>query len=77
MKISGETLPFVEALEFNSKRQLLDGINAIKKTAEKLTEPDRTIVMEMTAAGIAEIENCAESGLLEFKRYLANRRKIF
>ncbi|MDR3319241.1 MAG: hypothetical protein LBS99_07350 [Clostridiales bacterium] len=75
MTVSGEAMPFVEALDFNSKRQLLDRLNGIKKSAAGLPEPDRTIVGEMTAASIEEIADCDERELLAYKRYLARRGK--
>ena len=75
MRISGETLPFVEAISFNSKRQLLDGIEAIKKNAAGLPEPDCTIVVEMTTASIEEIAYYPEPELLELKAYLTKRRQ--
>jgi len=73
MRLSGEALPFVEAITFNSKRQLLNGLKAIKKNAAGLTEPDKTIVVEMTSASIEEIAHYPETELLELKEFLKKR----
>jgi len=70
MMVSGETLPFVEAIEFTEKKQLMERLKEIKKSAAGLPEPDKTIVEQMVTAGIQEIADCPERDLLDFKRYL-------
>jgi hypothetical protein len=75
MAVSGETMPFVEAIAFSTKKQLTGRLKEIQKRAAGLPEPDRTIVYEMTAAALQEITDCRESDLLDYKRYLQKRGK--
>ncbi|MCL2369682.1 MAG: hypothetical protein FWC80_00400 [Firmicutes bacterium] len=75
MMISGETMPFVEALDFGSKDELLEKLQDIKKRASGLSQPDRLIVEEMIMASIEEIEYCDEHELLNFKQYLVARKQ--
>jgi len=67
-------MPFVEALDFDSKGQLLEKLYGIKKKAAGLPQPDRKIVEEMTAVSIDEIIDCDEQELLKFKQYLLKRK---
>ena len=73
MVISGEAFPFVKALDFESKRELLDSLEKIKKDAAALPEPDRAIVTEMADAAIDEITAAPEDTLMELKRFLDKR----
>ena len=70
MVISGEAFPFVEALEFDSKEQLVEKLEQVKMGAVNLPEPDRTIVEEMVDATMDEIAYCAEAALMELKHYI-------
>ena len=73
MILSGETYPFVKALDFNSKEQLIQKLNKMRKSAAELPEPDRSIVEEMTEASVEEIIGVGEDDLMEFKDFLRKR----
>ena len=74
--LSGETLPFIEAIKFESKQQLLDKLNRILLSADTLTAPDNLIVKEMINSAIEEIEVCAEHELIRLKKNLISGGKI-
>lgn len=75
MAFSGETLPFVEFIAFESKAELYDKLQAMKTKSAGLPEPDRTIVGEMTSAAMQEIVDADERKLMDYKRYLERRGK--
>ncbi len=72
--LSGESLPFIKALGFSSKRQLLDRLNEIKSGAAELAAPDNLIVREMTEACIQDVSDCPEKELLRLKKYCNGKR---
>jgi hypothetical protein len=73
--ISGESFPFVKALDFATKEQLLNRLQGIKSGAAELAAPDNAIVREMTEACIREIAVCSETELLRLKRYLKHQKR--
>lgn len=68
--ISGEIAPFIEAVDFTSKRQLMYKLHRIEEKADTLRPLDRQIVGEMVAAALCEIAFIPERELLRFKRYV-------
>lgn len=73
--ISGEVAPFVEAIDFTSKRQLMYKLHRIEERAAKLSGLDREIVGEMIAAALCEIAFTPEKELLRYKRYVEYKRR--
>jgi hypothetical protein len=73
--ISGESVPFVKALDFADKEQFLEKMRGIKSDAAALAAPDNAIVREMAEMCIREISVCPETELLGFKRYLKNQKR--
>jgi hypothetical protein len=72
--VSGESLPFIKALDFTTKEQLLNMLKGIMADAAELAAPDNRIVREMTDLCIQEISVCPKPELLALKRYLTNKK---
>ncbi len=71
--IGGESMPFIKAISFTTKQQLLNKLNNIKSGAADLAAPDNLIVREMTEMCIQDVSACGEAELLRLKKYLNGR----
>jgi len=72
--VGGESLPFIKAINFTTKAQLLHKLQAIKAGAAELAAPDDLIVAEMAEACIQEVAACPEAELLGLKKHLKKMR---
>ncbi|GHU97968.1 hypothetical protein FACS1894211_00870 [Clostridia bacterium] len=75
MTLSGETLNIIGLIDFNGKAELYKKLSDISGKAAELSEPDRTIVREMTQAAVQEILHCDDRELTDYKQYLERRGK--
>jgi hypothetical protein len=73
--LSGETLNFIGYIDFESKTEIYEKLSEMNKKAAGLSEPDRTIVKEMTQAAMQEILYCDADELTDYKGYLQRRGK--
>jgi hypothetical protein len=70
MIFSGETVAFIEGIDFNGKAELYERLTAMKTKSAGLAEPDRTIAGEMITAAMQEIFDGSEREFMDYKQYL-------
>lgn len=70
LRFSGELVPFIDLVEFESKKDLLDKIKQIREEIISLPYFDRETFRKMLAVAVQEIYYTGEEKLLRFKKHL-------
>ena len=76
--ISGEIVPIIEAIDYQSKDELLQKLRSMRDDTVRLAPDDRRVVKQMIGIAIQEVCYTSEYELLRYKRFMqykANKNK--
>lgn len=76
--INGEIVPIIEAIDYQSKDELLQKLRNMRDDTVRLAPEDRRVVKQMLGVAIQEVCYTSEYELLRYKRYInykANKKR--
>lgn len=73
--INGEIVPIIEAIDFQSKSELLEKLRNMREDTVRLSPEDRRVIKQMIGIAIQEVCYTSEYELLRYKRYVQYKAK--
>lgn len=73
--MGGEMAALIESIDFNTKKELLEKLRNMRKSALRLPPRDRLAVKQMIGIGIQQAYFTAEKELLRYKEYLETKKR--
>ena len=74
MLMSGELMSVIDSIDFNTKDELLKKLREMRDSTVKFSPKKRVVIKQIIGISIQQVYFTKESELLNYKKYLSERK---